>query len=182
MIYKNMRMLKKITLRTIPVYIGVIVLFYFANPINDFFFIAGIILIVVGEFFRIWGCGHLVKTKEFTISGPYAYVRHPLYFGTYLIATGFILMAHLWWLLFIWQIVFALYYYPRKEVIEGTRLLAIYGDEFLNYMKRVPALFPSLKAYKNTPRKWSFKRMLENSELGIIILDIIGIAILFWKL
>jgi hypothetical protein len=31
---------------------------------------------------RIWASGHLVKNKVLTVTGPYAYVKNPLYIGT----------------------------------------------------------------------------------------------------
>lgn len=175
------KMIKKITFRTIPVYISVIVLLWFARPAGVFF-ILGLIPIVIGEFFRFWGCGHLVKTKEFIISGPYAYVRHPLYLGTYLIGFGFCMMAGMWWLLILFQAVFALYYYPRKEIIESTRLAGHYGKEYLVYMRSVPALVPYLKAYRKTGLKWSYEKILKNDELGIVFVNIVGIVILYLKL
>lgn len=174
-------MIKKITFRTIPVYICIVILLWFAGPAG-LFFIPGLILIVLGEFFRLWGCGHLVKTKEFIISGPYAYVRHPLYLGTYLIGFGFCMMAEMWWLLILFQAAFALYYYPRKEIIESARLAGYYGEEYLVYMRSVPALVPSLKAYKKTGLKWSFGKIMKNDELGIIFANIAGVVILYLKL
>ena len=175
------KLLKKITFRTIPVYIGVIVLLWKAAP-EKLFFIIGLILVVIGEFFRLWGCGHLVKTKELIISGPYAYVRHPLYLGTYLIGFGFSLAAGMWWFLVLFQAAFLLYYYPRKEIIESSRLAAHYGEEYLVYMKSVPALLPSLKAYKKSGLKWSFGKILKNDELGIVFAVLAGIVILYLKL
>ncbi len=176
-----MKLLKKITIRTIPVYLAVIWILYKAHPRNIYFFLGGIALVVVGEFFRIWGCGYLVKTKEFIVFGPYAHLRHPLYLGSYLIGSGFCVMAGIWWLLFLWQVVFALYYYPRKEIIEGFRLADIYGEEVFDYMKNVPGLLPRFKAYKKAPVKWSFGKLVKNSEIGIIILDIIGIIVIWLK-
>lgn len=172
-------MLKKITWRTIPMYILAVLLLLYSKPQKDIFLFAGILLAFVGEFFRIWGCGHLVKTKEFTITGPYAHLRHPLYLGTYLIATGFAIAAHLWWILILWQAIFALYYYPRKEIIEGVRLLKLYGDEFIQYAQNVPALIPALKGYKKTDQKWSFSKTVKNSEVGIFLL-VVASAVYFW--
>jgi protein-S-isoprenylcysteine O-methyltransferase Ste14 len=43
---------------------------------------------LAGEALRIWAAGHLEKSQEVTRSGPYAYMRHPLYLGSALIAVG----------------------------------------------------------------------------------------------
>ena len=177
------KLLKKITFRTVPVYAAVFVILYFAKKENMAlkYFIAGAALIVIGEFFRIWGCGHLVKTKEFIVSGPYAHLRHPLYLGTYLITFGFCMMAGMWWMLILSQLVYALYYYPRKEIIEGFRLACFYGEEYFKYMRSVPALIPSIKPYAASGMKWSFKRVVSNSELGILAAVFVGTAILYLK-
>ena len=172
---------KKVTFRTIPVYVCVLALLYFSKPEKLYFFI-GLIPVVIGEYFRIWGCGHLVKTKELIISGPYAHLRHPLYLGTYLITLGLCMMASRWELLMMAQFVYALYYYPRKEIIEGFRLAGYYGDEYFKYMQAVPALIPSFKAYRQSDQKWSFSRTVGNSELGILFAVIVAVVLLYFKI
>jgi protein-S-isoprenylcysteine O-methyltransferase Ste14 len=42
----------------------------------------------IGELLRVWAAGHLEKGREVTQSGPYAFVRHPLYLGSGVIAVG----------------------------------------------------------------------------------------------
>jgi len=174
---------EKVTFRTVPVYTAVIALLYFAkaDDMSKIFLISGAVIAVIGELLRIWGCGHLVKTRELIISGPYAHLRHPLYAGTYLITFGFCVMAGMWWLLIVSQLVYALYYYPRKEVIEGFRLADIYGEEYYKYARAVPALIPSLKPYAKRDKKWSFQRVVKNSEIGILLAVIAGIAVLYLK-
>ena len=49
---------------------------------------AGAAIAVVGEMLRVWAAGHLEKSLEVTSSGPYRYVRHPLYMGSALIGIG----------------------------------------------------------------------------------------------
>ena len=41
-----------------------------------------------GELLRLWAAGHLEKSHEVTASGPYRYMRHPLYLGSSLIGIG----------------------------------------------------------------------------------------------
>jgi protein-S-isoprenylcysteine O-methyltransferase Ste14 len=48
---------------------------------------------VVGEAIRVWASGHLEKSREVTRSGPYRFVRHPLYLGSAVIGVGFMVMA-----------------------------------------------------------------------------------------
>lgn len=55
---------------------------------------AGLIVALVGEGLRFWAAGHLEKGREVTRSGPYRFVRHPLYAGSVVIAGGVALAAH----------------------------------------------------------------------------------------
>ncbi len=43
---------------------------------------------------RAWAAGHLRKNTALTVSGPYAYLRNPLYAGTLLTAAGFAVAAN----------------------------------------------------------------------------------------
>ena len=42
----------------------------------------------VGEIVRIWAAGHVEKSREVTQSGPYRFVRHPLYVGSAVMGVG----------------------------------------------------------------------------------------------
>ena len=41
-----------------------------------------------GEAIRIWAAGHLRKSREVTVSGPYRWVAHPLYVGSSVMGVG----------------------------------------------------------------------------------------------
>jgi protein-S-isoprenylcysteine O-methyltransferase Ste14 len=54
---------------------------------------AGAIIAAFGELLRLWAAGHLEKSREVTTSGPYRYLRHPLYMGSTLIGIGLAIAA-----------------------------------------------------------------------------------------
>src|SRR4051812_36087905 len=54
----------------------------------------GLMVAIAGEAIRVWAAGHLEKSREVTRSGPYRWTRHPLYFGSSVIALGVIVAAH----------------------------------------------------------------------------------------
>lgn len=60
---------------------------YLASPTQRSLAI-GVAIAVVGELLRIWAAGHLDKGREVTQSGPYRFVRHPLYLGSAIVAVG----------------------------------------------------------------------------------------------
>ena len=66
--------------------------FWLANP-NALSLYAGAAIAIAGEGIRIWAAGHIQKGREITRSGPYRYVRHPLYAGSAIIGLGFIVAS-----------------------------------------------------------------------------------------
>lgn len=67
--------------------------FWLASPNIRSLEIGGLVAIF-GEAIRIWASGHIEKGREVTRSGPYRFVRHPLYLGSAIMAAGFVLAAH----------------------------------------------------------------------------------------
>ena len=84
------------------------------------------------------------------ISGPFAYVRNPLYVGNILIYLGLGIMSFaLFPYLQIVAILFFLfqYYFIVKE--EEKYLKEKFQEEYKNYCENVPPFFPRLTPYKN---------------------------------
>ena len=54
---------------------------------------AGLVVAVIGEGIRVWAAGHLEKSREVTTSGPYRWMRHPLYVGSSILALGIVIAA-----------------------------------------------------------------------------------------
>ncbi len=48
----------------------------------------GIPIAGLGEALRVWAAGHLEKSREVTRSGPYRWLRHPLYVGSSVMGAG----------------------------------------------------------------------------------------------
>ncbi len=200
---RNPIRLKNLRLRFLPLYLtGLAILIAF--PPEREMLAWAMPLIVLGTCLRSWGAGHLVKNDALTTTGPYAYLRHPLYLGTILVGTGFALaiggFVSLLVLLALWPW-FALHYFPRKERTEGSRLEALYGDRFVRYRAHVPPLLPRFRAWRDEwapldqPRselsagaaarveseadRWRLDRYSDNNELGTLLAIAFGI-LLFW--
>jgi protein-S-isoprenylcysteine O-methyltransferase Ste14 len=178
---------KTLSPRLWPVYTLVLLLFWLARPAPEAF-AAGLVLVAVGESLRIWGAGHLVKNDVLTLTGPYAYVRNPLYAGTLLIGLGFALAAGGlagWIVLPVGITLFFLYYFPYKERIESARLERFYGEPYTRYRAAVPALFPALVAWcpeeaasDAAGASWSAARFAENDESGTLLAVVLGVVAL----
>lgn len=146
----------------------------------------GLVPILMGEALRIWACGHLFKNDALTVTGPYAYLRNPLYLGTLLIATGLAIMAATslaYTLLGIFLVGYFGYYMSYKNRIEGARLESRYGDAFRRYAVAVPSLLPRLHAYvplgsETSPAPPWRQRLVDNNEMGTALAVFAGVALL----
>jgi len=173
--------LRKITWRLVLVYSLIVALVVFADSdgrkYGRWWFWAGFALVALGEWVRMWAAGHLVKNKVLTFTGPYAYVKNPLYIGTFLCMVGFAIMARgdsgaVWWqahmnwiLLGVSILGFVAYYVPYKKKREGDRLRDIFGEAWDHYDRAVPDYFPKLTRYERaSSAPWSWKAACENSE------------------
>ncbi len=169
--------------RKIPLFIGALLLVIFAKP--DFpGVIVGIILIVIGGGIRIWAAGHLQKNETLTVTGPYAYVKNPLYIGSILITTGFCILADNIYLLAAATFMFCFHYIPYKKKVEGDRLKNIFGSQFEDYDQKVPDYIPRRMPYSSQKNPWRFRNLIENSEEGILMIIVVGILLIlsrpFW--
>lgn len=122
----------------------------------------------IGVLFRAWACGHLRKTKELDVSGPYAYTRNPLYLGTFLIALGFGVASGSWWLFLIVAAYIGSIYFPVMNV-EAKELEARLGGEYREYAENVPILFPRPTPWKKSDRRFDFQLYLKNGEYNAAI-------------
>jgi protein-S-isoprenylcysteine O-methyltransferase Ste14 len=175
--------LEKVTPKTIPVYLVAALLVIFAKPTLPYF-LAGLALVIPGELVRIWAAGHLRKNQEVTTTGPYAYVKNPLYLGTLLIMIGYCLMARNLVLLIIGLAVFFIYYVPFKRQRESARLQERFGDAWTEYDQGVPDYIPHLSPYpKMGAYPWRRAVFLDNSEHEtaiVVLLMIFLIGLRFW--
>ena len=167
--------MKKI--RRIPIFIGTLLLVIFAKP-HFSGIVIGLVLIGMGEFIRIWAAGHLQKNEILTVTGPYAYVKNPLYIGTILITTGFCILADNIYLLAASTFIFCFHYIPYKKKVEGDRLKKIFGSRFEDYDQKVPEYIPRLTSYSNEKASWRFRYFIENSEEGILLILVAGILLI----
>ncbi|HIE65436.1 MAG: isoprenylcysteine carboxylmethyltransferase family protein [Nitrospira sp.] len=175
-------LLQKITIKTVPVYFGIVLLFVYGTVQPHLFFM-GVALILIGEAGRLWAAGHLRKNREVTTTGPYAYVKNPLYIGTFLIMVGFCFLAGQWIILSVGLAVFFFYYAPFKKKREAARLKNIFGSLWDEYDRSVPDYFPRLSPYKNRgSHQWAWGRVVSNSEHQTAVMTLAGIVALGLRL
>ena len=144
----------------------------------------GLPLVLAGALVRAWAAGHLRRNKELATSGPYAYLRDPLYLGRLFLLCGFAIMANnawTWGLSALGLAVFFLNYMPRKLRKETTRLEGHFGDVYVRYRKQVRSLIPRLTRYPDSGNEsWQWAVYWgENHEqwLSVTILAAIGVML-----
>ncbi len=142
---------------------------------------ASVGFILLGLIIRSWANFYAIKTEKLTTSGPYAYVRHPLYLGSFLIMIGFLVMLRVHWLVsLIFVAVVIGIVYRRKIQEEEALLFSRFGDEYLDYKSNVPALLPLRFSPYPKGEKWppSFRRYIRSQEYKLVIWTIV-LAIVF---
>ncbi len=130
---------------------------------------AGIPLSLAGLLLRGWAAGHLAKNETLATSGPYRWIRNPLYLGTLAVAAGLIISARRWELAILFAVVFAFVYFPVIEQ-EEQHLRKLF-PEFTRYASQVPLLLPRGRRIESRARfRWSLYRRNEeyNAALGYL--------------
>jgi len=114
----------------------------------------GLLLFTVGVRGRLWALNTLGKYHSLQIeiredhplitSGPYRYIRHPIYFFSILEVLGCALIPNA-----IFAFLIALFAYTPlllfRLVLEEKTLIQTFGSAYLKYKETVPCLIPFLK-------------------------------------
>jgi protein-S-isoprenylcysteine O-methyltransferase Ste14 len=135
----------------------------------------GLPVSALGLALRAWATGHVEKNIKLAESGPYAYVRNPLYLGTLLVAAGFAIASRQWLLAVLFAVVFLFIYLPAIE-LEEQHLRKLF-PEFAAYAERVPALWPTFTPLRR-PAKFRWELYVRNREYQAGIGFAIGAAYL----
>lgn len=86
------------------------------------------------------------EKKELKTDGVLQYVRHPIQAGVILVVLGFFFfIPNLPTLI---SCLCVLIYIPIGIYLEEKKLVKTYGDQYLEYKKRVPAIFPTALSSK----------------------------------
>lgn len=112
---------------------------------NVLLLVLGITFIVCGSILNAWTVKHLVraiKTRELIQTGPYRYIRHPMYVFIYitLIGVGMLWFSTAWFIILllfspVW------YWIGRKEEEQMTEIT---DGQYREYKERTGMFFPRL--------------------------------------
>jgi protein-S-isoprenylcysteine O-methyltransferase Ste14 len=88
-----------------------------------------------------------IKATALNTTGMYSLLRHPLYLANYVIFLSVLLYINSWWLVLTGTALYWLYY-ERIMLAEEGFLLSQYGDQYLQWARQTPAVFPRLSQWK----------------------------------
>jgi protein-S-isoprenylcysteine O-methyltransferase Ste14 len=114
-------------------------------------------LVLPGLWLRAYASGYVKKNRELTMTGPYGYVRNPLYVGSVLIAAGFAVALLSWPVALVLAVGFTVIYVP--VIASEERFLRATFPGFDDYCRRVPRLIPRL-----TPGRPAADKSLASSD------------------
>ena len=110
-------------------------------------FVAGALFIVWARrtLGRMWGIStsrqvKLLPDHQLIDGGPYALVRHPMYFGWWVALLGALLIYRTWILVLLLAMSLVVFY--RRARLEETTLAARFGAVWQAYVKRTKFLIP----------------------------------------
>lgn len=165
----------------------------YSNP-NIYSMLMGFVFVLLGEFIRIWAnswAGSETRTTGgvggtfLIISGPYAYVRNPLYLGNVIIYFGLGIMSNAVfpYLQIIALIYFFIQYYEIVKVEENF-LMQKFGNDYKDYSQKVNRFIPKLQKFKNSnveQPEFSWKKGLRSEIRSIqALMSVIVILVLIW--
>jgi isoprenylcysteine carboxyl methyltransferase (ICMT) family protein YpbQ len=138
----------------------------------------GMSIAACGEAIRIWAAGHLRKSSEVTVSGPYRWVAHPLYVGSSVMGAGLAIAAAS----AIVAALIGLYLVATLTAAiksEEAFLRRAFGDQYDLYRSGVAAKRRERSAASR--RAFSLQQAMANREYRAVAGLGIAILLLIWK-
>ena len=132
----------------------------------------GLLVAIAGEAVRVWAAGHLEKSREVTRSGPYRWMRHPLYVGSSILALGIVIAARSVPLAAVAAVYMAATMFAAIRAEEAF-LRRTFGDAYDRYRR---------SEADPMPRRFSLARARRNREYRAIAGLIVGFALLALKI
>lgn len=155
---------------------------WFATPAGESRMLAGFVLAAMGQLWRIYAAGVIYKNRKLASTGAYSLVRHPLYLGNFLILVGFAIAGGHWAVMAMVAFFF-LFYYPAAIRYEDHKLEGIFGDEWREWSKNIPGMFPTrLNWQANEDASWDFRQsMIRNGELVYTVFELGAGILLYYR-
>jgi len=143
--------------------------------------VLGVSLVAAGLAVRTWAAGTLRKQRELARTGPYAWIRHPLYFGSFLMMVGFGTLIHD--PITLWVVAGPVAWMYWQSISSEERQIArLFPADWPRYAAAVPRFLP-VRPVRPTFADWSLAQWLRNSEYRAWLGSAIALAgIKLWQI
>jgi protein-S-isoprenylcysteine O-methyltransferase Ste14 len=138
----------------------------------------GMSIAACGELIRIWAAGHLRKSREVTVSGPYRWVAHPLYVGSSVMGAG-LAIASASLPVAVLVAVYLVATLTAAIKSEEAFLRRTFGDQYDLYKSGVAAKRRERRGASN--RAFSLQQAMANREYRAVAGLAAAILLLIWK-
>lgn len=167
-----------------PLYLVLVSVFVGETECDSYVWPVGLILFFVGVALRVWAQTHLhyrlSVRKTLTTTGPYTFVRNPIYIANTLMLVGLTVLSELlWWIpvTLVWCAIIYSLVVRREE----RHLLEKYGDPYRVYVKTVPRwipLRPRNREDVGLARRFVWSSLRAEAHCLLLLLPLIGKEVL----
>jgi len=130
---------------TSPAFIFALFCFSFETEMDWVIWPSGVSIFLLGLLLRIWAQQHLhyrlQVRKSLATTGPYSFLRNPIYLANIFICLGLVVTSELLWLVPI-TLLYCFCIYSFVVSYEEGHLSEKYGEPYRRYMLEVPRWIP----------------------------------------
>jgi len=125
---------------------GILLFILLLTQLKPAWFLPGLIVSILGQSLQMW-CMSTIKTqKKLTVTGPYMFVRNPMYIGRFFAVFGILMMTGNPWLLALLTVVY--YFYMVNRVKREEKILAdLFGKDYEDFCRDVHPYLPGFKRF-----------------------------------
>jgi protein-S-isoprenylcysteine O-methyltransferase Ste14 len=161
--------------------------FYLHGTTSLLLLIVGAIVAAVGIGFRVYSAGYLwgrhivteIESDFLCTSGPFAYIRNPLYLGNFVVGIGLCISLNEWYAYGIFLLEFV-YLYSVIIPYEERFLEEKFGNAYAQYKARTGTFLPKRKGHQSGEKLLPNYRLGFASEVSYIIILVIAFAIFYF--
>lgn len=141
-------------------------------------------IVLIGEALRLWAMRHIGrsartrkdKARKLVITGPYAFIRNPLYLGNHIVLLGFCVLSELLWFAPIaLGVCFVFYSFIIRY--EEELLRRKFGEDYLSYLSQTRRWLPFPHLDKMFKSDWREALYRERSTIYGILLGFIAFGL-----